>query len=963
MANEYPVPSSNAETTAIATTNGQTAFSFDWRADAADQVHAVYRPVGATGRVLVLGVDFSVQGLQNPSGGSILLVGFSANKDDVIYIYRDTLIEREKKWQNEGDYKADLVNKEQDNIYMIMQELKRGNGQALNGLDKEIEERKDADENILSLIGNIGSGNAPIFDSKSALLLATVDQNVHAIRLNGSVSVGDGLGGLYIDEDNGSTDTASSADGRTWYRVRDETSQDTRKKLSFIVHADSQPRINDTAMPAGMENIQWGIFMNVLDDMGRNFGGKTSGILHCGDLSWVAAMSSTSLSGVRLAAAEMNPSDLGYDLLEDADNMTVGDEYPWGFTPILDEIERRAGVSRSRVFVASGNHDRSGGGSGTNPVAESMAVFESYFGKTSYHVIEGSVGFYFLGSDSTTGGGQIMRRSVDQARRVFRSHKNVKHWAFFIHQPPAGRHPDEAAAPTQSWGDPVTLNSSQVSSWGGGGQPLITVGAYAGQRTNRTNIFLIHPYLGKILLKHGRDYLFSTDVDGSSPAGPYNQIQLLQTWAHGTPTTSTTLQLNEALRIGATQDGPSTILLEELFAEVNPFAVFHGHVGEIWSDSQENIRVVPEWGGSRLVNMNMSIPARARVGIDPINAPLISGLLEFDSDAGTAKFRYWNHTATIDGSTGEYIGDWLSVTHPSVTSGFIVNFGSSIDLGVEGMTFDGRRDVGREAVLNYLAMERDIRETPSRSDPLRNPDGSLITTVDGEGNPIPTYSIDAPGRVKFGDFAVTDRSRKDISPGDGGFFEFAIPRGIHSDTGGESNWRDDQPSADAFRMYWETTSGVEDAPVGAMGFEALDPSTGQWRDLFRMAAGGIVSILGNPIIESGTNANGSYVKYYDGTLVCTGEVDITDLPTDASVGTKTVTLPYNRMAFGYAPTAQITINASSSKWSTGTDRGKYIFSSRSDAVSTLTILYYAIAGTSPTGPEGSIGYTLHTRWK
>lgn len=160
MANEKPVPSSNAETVAIATTNGQTAFSFDWRADAANQVHAVYRPVGLPERDLALGADFSVQGLQNPAGGSILLVGFSANKDDVIYIYRETPIEREKSWQNEGDYKADLVNKEQDEIYMILQENRRDLRSNSNSIAIEAAARIAGDQALSDRIdGMVGDVN------------------------------------------------------------------------------------------------------------------------------------------------------------------------------------------------------------------------------------------------------------------------------------------------------------------------------------------------------------------------------------------------------------------------------------------------------------------------------------------------------------------------------------------------------------------------------------------------------------------------------------------------------------------------------------------------------------------------------------------------------------------------------------------------------------------------------------
>lgn len=59
------------------------------------------------------------------------------------------------------------------------------------------------------------------YDTKSAAEAASIPSSVNAIRLNGGNALGDGLGGLYIDTDNGSTDGFMSADSRTWYRVRD----------------------------------------------------------------------------------------------------------------------------------------------------------------------------------------------------------------------------------------------------------------------------------------------------------------------------------------------------------------------------------------------------------------------------------------------------------------------------------------------------------------------------------------------------------------------------------------------------------------------------------------------------------------------------------------------------------------------------------------------------------------------
>lgn len=65
------------------------------------------------------------------------------------------------------------------------------------------------------------SGSAAGFATRLIAEVATISLAVHAIELYGDTTVGDGLGGLYIDIDNGSADTFVSGDGRTWYLAAD----------------------------------------------------------------------------------------------------------------------------------------------------------------------------------------------------------------------------------------------------------------------------------------------------------------------------------------------------------------------------------------------------------------------------------------------------------------------------------------------------------------------------------------------------------------------------------------------------------------------------------------------------------------------------------------------------------------------------------------------------------------------
>lgn len=62
-----------------------------------------------------------------------------------------------------------------------------------------------------------------IYPIRADAVAATIPNTENALRINGSVTEGDGLGGLYIDSNNGNPDTLVSSGGtsRTWYRAPD----------------------------------------------------------------------------------------------------------------------------------------------------------------------------------------------------------------------------------------------------------------------------------------------------------------------------------------------------------------------------------------------------------------------------------------------------------------------------------------------------------------------------------------------------------------------------------------------------------------------------------------------------------------------------------------------------------------------------------------------------------------------
>lgn len=90
------------------------------------------------------------------------------------------------------------------------------------------------------------------------------------------------------------------------------------------------------------------------------------------------------------------------------------------------------------------------------------------------------------------------------------------------------------------------------------------------------------------------------------------------------------------------------------------------------------------------------------------------------------------------------------------------------------------------------------------------------------------------------------------------------------------------------------TGSIEQQLAGRLGrvfFRSLGDSTGSdWRELFhsRNVLGTVAQSGGVPtgsIIERGSNANGEYVKFADGTLICVRSLSIADLAGTAAYGT------------------------------------------------------------------------------
>lgn len=131
---DIPVNASDALITVIVTTNGQTAFDFDFLTFDPDTMFAVHVSLTDVRTPLVEGVTFTVSGVGQPGGGTITLMGGAPVTviGESIVIYRSTIIERIADYQKQGDFRAETVNLEFDTVFMILQEIARDLARALS---------------------------------------------------------------------------------------------------------------------------------------------------------------------------------------------------------------------------------------------------------------------------------------------------------------------------------------------------------------------------------------------------------------------------------------------------------------------------------------------------------------------------------------------------------------------------------------------------------------------------------------------------------------------------------------------------------------------------------------------------------------------------------------------------------------------------------------------------------------
>ncbi|MCC5972321.1 MAG: hypothetical protein JJU15_20500, partial [Pararhodobacter sp.] len=654
-----------------------------------------------------------------------------------------------------------------------------------------------------------------------------------------------------------------------------------RCDLELLLTADHQPHFYDLKSPEDRRNAQLGYLQRVYDGIGRSLP-NLHGMIIAGDFVHRANDSESQVRRMRMAGL-------------DPDNQAKpGAEYIWGPSKLIRELTTRTGLSMDRVWIATGNHDISGRGLLTNPLSWTFDRFHKLTGSTHYYVICGNVGFYILGDEAGQTGGQISRKSIDQAYRVMKRHPQVA-WHLVTHQPPVGYHPREVssvegmARPTILLRDTVTLTPEQVTEYETEGTVEVEVGSYENASPAETNLFL--GGRNGILLEPYIDYLYQVDPgeaddledendddehdqdEALAVAAVYNKITLLPGFARwNVDPADAVLQLvlSEARRtldMWTTHYLIGTDAQPGLIKEVEIFAWFHGHTGQPDSPHQRHLRFEPDLG-CVVVGMNMAIPSVARdaphFGPHPIDRPLTSILAQWSRKDGVCVLRRWNHTSVIN-EDGSYTGAPLIDTHPDTSdrqSEYVIDYraaGYELDLGDGAVFLDSRRQVGREAHLDYLYITRDVAQGRRRqTTQLLDEFGDPVFREDVDGNFWPVWDRGAGELQEIGAIELTDKARRNIRSTDGVYFSILAARGrtgrlnhtLRSPDSQRIAWEGD-PSREAMRWGWQQSSGSDSFSGARAIWDGLDPD-GIWRRVFEInGETGAVNALGHRVYSRG----------------------------------------------------------------------------------------------------------------
>ena len=112
------------------------------------------------------------------------------------------------------------------------------------------------------------------------------------------------------------------------------------------------------------------------------------------------------------------------------------------------------------------------------------------------------------------------------------------------------------------------------------------------------------------------------------------------------------------------------------------------------------------------------------------------------------------------------------------------------------------------------------------------------------------------------------------------------------------------------------------------------------------------------IVESGSNSNGSYIKFSDGTMICYLNIAVTDQAIDTKYGTSSLYFGRRTWTFPVAFIKEPNVSCGQFKWGTGGSWG-----SASGATKTIAYLIGYDMYSRASGTRTIISATAIGKWK
>lgn len=216
--------------------NGSTvSFSYPKRFLQKDEVVVLLRDSDNIDTIQVLNTHYTIAGSDWPNGVNVVFVTPPASGLKIV-IHRMTQAKQTVNLANNQRNDAPSVELQLDRLTMALQDRSwlgidtwlaliaevaarvQGDKVLNNRVDQEIIDRIAGDEALASLIGNVGSGNAPLFDTNLAVSMAVISPLVNVIRTGGYSIVGDGGAALYkrVSSEPTHAGKIRSSDGAWW---------------------------------------------------------------------------------------------------------------------------------------------------------------------------------------------------------------------------------------------------------------------------------------------------------------------------------------------------------------------------------------------------------------------------------------------------------------------------------------------------------------------------------------------------------------------------------------------------------------------------------------------------------------------------------------------------------------------------------------------------------------------------